>query len=662
MIKAYTLDLYRPKFRLSMVLSLIFTILLIVGTTISGFGMEESTERVASEMTVEETAMMMPPPCSSQGNNTNYEYISNVQLESINNSSGGNGYSDFTSISTDLQGGQIYTITITPTWPGSTYNEGYGVWIDLNQDGDFLDPDEQVALINPTNSSPVTGTFLLSSIATPGTTTMRVSMKYNGVPTSCETFNYREVEDYSINILAADPVLCNTECSAPYYFNWYDGTSGAQWPITNGEASVQNIYTVSGAQGDYNVTVTMSNPDGQNIDFANCAVPIERAYTATCNDPNGNADCDGDSNTNDSQFSYGCGYLTFGITSQTSAQYVSITYEFEYPSFICGLEIGDIDYSGASYPNMTSYQDEVDVTADSMGTPVALSGISGPAVDVYNNNTPNLKFLAEYTNPYSGDILPNDPAGHGYVTSLGRVTSITFTYSNGPADDGQSDDHAIRLAGFDFCPTLQTEICDNGVDDNANGYADNFDSTCPDWDPFACNNSFFQSYSSDGGTTYRLEEMNTDPLSFTSLYNLTAAGVSATGFNALAFNPQDRFIYGINPLKTGNYELYRIDALPVVQYIGNITGLTGSNNAGCMDSLGRYYVGGINGKIFEVNIFSAIATEIVDLGFAFGDMAIHPGNGLIYLWNEDANQLYSVDPTNGNATAIGSPNANYGEI
>ena len=29
---------------------------------------------------------------------------------------------------------------------------------------------------------------------------MRVSMKYNGVPTSCETFTYGEVEDYTVNI------------------------------------------------------------------------------------------------------------------------------------------------------------------------------------------------------------------------------------------------------------------------------------------------------------------------------------------------------------------------------------------------------------------------------------------------------------------------------
>ena len=32
---------------------------------------------------------------------------------------------------------------------------------------------------------------------------MRVSMKYNGTPTACETFSYGQVEDYTVNIISA---------------------------------------------------------------------------------------------------------------------------------------------------------------------------------------------------------------------------------------------------------------------------------------------------------------------------------------------------------------------------------------------------------------------------------------------------------------------------
>ncbi|MEZ5040985.1 MAG: M4 family metallopeptidase [Saprospiraceae bacterium] len=139
--------------------------------------------------------------CNSKGNNVSDEYIGRVQLGSIDNTSGsGGGYSNHTGISTDLAKNTAYTITITPTWTGTTYAEGYSVWIDYNKDGDFSDAGEQVYSRAATTATPVSGSFTVPSSATDGTTRMRVSMKYNGIPTACETFTYGEVEDYSVNI------------------------------------------------------------------------------------------------------------------------------------------------------------------------------------------------------------------------------------------------------------------------------------------------------------------------------------------------------------------------------------------------------------------------------------------------------------------------------
>ncbi len=442
--------------------------------------------------------------CASSSGNSTYEYIGNVVLENINNNSGATNYSDFTAISTDLDAGESYSIVISPTWSGTKYNEGYGVWIDFNGDLDFEDAGEQIVSIAPNQNSTNTATFTVPNGAIAGSNRMRVSMKYNGIPSSCEnTFPYGEVEDYTVNIIsenfaeicdngidddgdglvdANDPDcsdLCALECANPYVFNWYDGSDGYQWPITNGEALVSNIYTISGDLGDYNVTVTLNNPDGQNIDFSNCTSIPDAAYTATCSDPNGNTECDGDPNTTDTQFTYGCSFLTFGITSDNSDQITSITYDFEYPVYLCDFEIGDIDFSPASNPALTSYQDEVDVVADSMGMPVVLSAITGSAVEVFNNNSSNIKLLADYDNVSGGDVLPTDPRGHANISSLTKMTSITFTYSNGPEDDGLSDDHAIRLAGFQFCPEPR-EICGNGIDDDGDGSTDEDDLECYD--------------------------------------------------------------------------------------------------------------------------------------------------------------------------------------
>ncbi|WP_456421021.1 T9SS type A sorting domain-containing protein, partial [Lutibacter sp.] len=45
--------------------------------------------------------------------------------------------------------------------------------------------------------------FTVPTTATAGSTRMRVSMKYNAIPTECETFTYGEVEDYTVVIGAA---------------------------------------------------------------------------------------------------------------------------------------------------------------------------------------------------------------------------------------------------------------------------------------------------------------------------------------------------------------------------------------------------------------------------------------------------------------------------
>ncbi|MDW8295428.1 MAG: GEVED domain-containing protein [Raineya sp.] len=145
-----------------------------------------------------------PTYCTSRGNSVTDEWIQRVQLNTINNNSGANGgYGNFTSQSTNLVRGTSYTITITPGWRSTRYAEGYAVWIDYNRDGDFLDAGEQLFTVAATTTTPISRSFTVPTSVTTGSTRMRVSMKYNGVPTSCETFGYGEVEDYTVNIVAA---------------------------------------------------------------------------------------------------------------------------------------------------------------------------------------------------------------------------------------------------------------------------------------------------------------------------------------------------------------------------------------------------------------------------------------------------------------------------
>ena len=142
--------------------------------------------------------------CTSQGNSVTYEKIGKVQLGTISNTStGGTGYTDFIAISTNLTIGTTNTITITPAWASTVYSEGYAVWIDYNKDGDFADAGEQVFTKATSTATTASGSFTIPATATLGSTRMRVSMKYNGTPTACETFSYGQVEDYTVNIISA---------------------------------------------------------------------------------------------------------------------------------------------------------------------------------------------------------------------------------------------------------------------------------------------------------------------------------------------------------------------------------------------------------------------------------------------------------------------------
>ncbi|TLG99011.1 T9SS type A sorting domain-containing protein [Bizionia argentinensis JUB59] len=184
--------------------------------------------------------------------------MSRVQLGTINKTSGAQSYSNFTGTSTDLSKGNNYSLSVTPTWSGSAYNEGYAMWIDYNQDGDFTDPGEQVWTKSASKTTPVSGSFTVPSSALSGETRMRVSMKYNAIPTSCETFSYGEVEDYTVNIVNGGSSGGNTTVQLTLKFDNYPEETS--WSILDGSTTVASGGTY-GSQPDgstLNINVDLS--------------------------------------------------------------------------------------------------------------------------------------------------------------------------------------------------------------------------------------------------------------------------------------------------------------------------------------------------------------------------------------------------------------------
>jgi chitodextrinase len=204
--------------------------------------------------------------CASQGNNINDEYIARVQLGTIDNTSGAiSGYTDFTSVSTDLIKGDSYTIAITPGWTATVYAEGYSVWIDYNKNGTF-ESSEQVFTQSATTTSPVSGSFVVPTSVSDGAVRMRVSMKYNGIPTACETFTYGQVEDYTVVLgTSSGPTPDTTPPSVPADLtatNITETTVDLSWSTSTDDVGVTgyNVYNGSTLLGT--VTGTIANITG----------------------------------------------------------------------------------------------------------------------------------------------------------------------------------------------------------------------------------------------------------------------------------------------------------------------------------------------------------------------------------------------------------------
>ncbi len=153
--------------------------------------------------------------CPAGGTSGTPGNIANVQFNTINRTSGFDGYV-CTGQSTQVRQTLSYNLSV------NINNVGYilysQAWIDWNKDGDFLDANEIVLSSAATTATAGTVNrtvpITIPATATLGVTKMRVICKYNTAITAggCETYIYTDAEDYDISILPApvNMVYANT--------------------------------------------------------------------------------------------------------------------------------------------------------------------------------------------------------------------------------------------------------------------------------------------------------------------------------------------------------------------------------------------------------------------------------------------------------------------
>ena len=198
--------------------------------------------------------------CTSAGNITFSTATTGVIFNTINNldtSPKTAPYSDFTALSTDLNIGSSYDLTVNVNTDGQ-YQVVTKVWFDWNQNCSFNDPGEEYDLgmiVNvtngPTGNSPLA--VVVPESAVLGNTTMRVSSAYRDPDqgqyvTACQASFDGEVEDYTVNVTTALSVSQNEFESLSLSPNPNNGSFTLELKSNTSNNVNLNIYDIRGRE------------------------------------------------------------------------------------------------------------------------------------------------------------------------------------------------------------------------------------------------------------------------------------------------------------------------------------------------------------------------------------------------------------------------------
>jgi hypothetical protein len=161
-------------------------------------------------------------------------HISRVTVGSIDNSTGCQIYSDHTALSTTMVVGSGYPITVVNGYPFYEDDE-CTVWVDWNQDLDFDDDDERIAMAGSPGEGPYTATITPPVLAVPGDTRMRIRLWAFDPESPCGS-TIGEVEDYTITVTTESGLLGDFVDPAGVDMRDYAILAG-QWRAAPGEPS-----------------------------------------------------------------------------------------------------------------------------------------------------------------------------------------------------------------------------------------------------------------------------------------------------------------------------------------------------------------------------------------------------------------------------------------
>jgi hypothetical protein len=262
-----------------------------IGITTGGTGnnsywslSNSGTSPIVSSTTENSTILTKPatgqvytwsPYCTAGANSTNPagEKISNVTINTINNSStSANGYEDFRTVSTLLQPGSTYPVTVNLS--NGWQDDQVYIWIDFNHNGLFTDAGELV-FTSGIGVGPHTGNITLpaqSANVLLGTTVMRIRLQDTGSPptnnTSCGNSEWGQVEDYTVDLQNCAVVTPTTQPSNTIVCNGSSGSISVtvagtnpayQWQVSTDGVNFNDVSNGPAYSGVTTATLTILN-------------------------------------------------------------------------------------------------------------------------------------------------------------------------------------------------------------------------------------------------------------------------------------------------------------------------------------------------------------------------------------------------------------------
>ncbi|WP_300458651.1 GEVED domain-containing protein [Desulfobacula sp.] len=245
------------------------------------------TASISKTINVDDTSLAY---CESNGSNQTYEWVKTVSIGNFSNNSAASGYSDFTGQIIEVTSGSSSPISLTPGFTGSAYTEYWRIWADLNRDKDFDDIGE--FLFEGSGSEKISGQITIPSNISPGDSRLRVTMSYGSNTEACGSFNYGEVEDYTLRVSDGGPV----EPTAAFSYT-VDGLSATftdaslspgssieswDWNFGDGNSATdqhpEHIYTKTGS---YIVTLTVTASNAQTASISK-TINVDDTSLAYC--------------------------------------------------------------------------------------------------------------------------------------------------------------------------------------------------------------------------------------------------------------------------------------------------------------------------------------------------------------------------------------------